>query len=201
MLGLATITGTALATYVITGGTKNKELTTGKPTEVLIENKVLNLEASFKGGLNTLSFEPTDADTEGRVTSTGGGNMTLTLVLKVVVENLDYLKSIKITTAVNQTTTDIETYVNTPDILTLSPESNSKWADGVWTEQAEGEFIKEVTLEWTWNETTFDGVAPCLYYDGAGSSVEIDDVVTTMDAFKTAVANVSSYTINIEAEN
>ena len=80
VLGIAAITSSALAAYIITGGATEGTADVN-PSEVVIENKVVDLKVGAVS--EELLFQPTTSVTEGAITTSGNGNLTVAIPLTV----------------------------------------------------------------------------------------------------------------------
>ena len=186
VLGVAAVTSSALAAYIITGGTVDKESPVGV-TPIDVENNVVSLEVT---GLDNaaLILQPEVAESEGRVKTTGAGKMKLTFTLKMVTEKKGLIPDITISVAENPGGTLV-----TGNYITLPTETNLTKDDF-----GEGSpFTAEVTLEWGWG-SNFGNEAPTTYFneDEAGALIADAKVVETMNNFKTATVGHPGFTIS-----
>lgn len=191
VLGVAAVTSSALAAYIITGGTVEKESPVGV-TEVDVQNKVVNLEVT---GLDsaTLVLQPEAVVSEGRVTTTDAGKMKLTFTLTMDAESQDLIPDITISVAENPDGGLVSgNYITLPAETTLRKTDFGKGPD----------FTKEVTLTWGWG-STFGNVEPTTYFNegGAGASIPDATVVKTMTDFETATVEHPGFTISFAKAN
>ena len=181
VLGIAAITSSALAAYIITGGVDRYEGTTN-PTDVVIYNRVTSLKCAETD--LTLNFASTKT-ISGRVQD---DNMVMVgeeetelppdfeVVLDLTMNASDkgYIPALSVT--VTPSKEDTAGYLVVPAVGNITSAN--------WTGDAEP-FTYKLTLTWKWG-AAFGGVEPTKYFNegGAGYSTPISDVVTTMEAFK-----------------
>lgn len=181
VLGIAAITSSALAAYIITGGDNHYE-TTSDPTDVIIDNRVTSLGCTPTDV--ALNFASTKT-TSGRVRD---DNMVMVgeeetelppdfeVVLDLTMNSKDkgYIPALSVT--VTPSKEDTAGYLVVPTVENITSAN--------WTGVAEP-FTYKLTLTWKWG-AAFGGVEPTKYFNegGKGYSTPISDVVTTMEAFK-----------------
>ena len=181
VLGIAAITSSALAAYIITGGVDRYE-GTANPTDVVIDNRVTSLNCNETD--LTLNFASTKT-TSGRVQD---DNMLMVgdvktevapdfvVVLDLTMEANDkgYIPALSVT--VTPSKEDTAGYLVVPTVENI--------ASANWTGDAKP-FTYKLTLTWKWG-AAFGGVEPTTYFNegGAGYSTPIKDVLTTMENFK-----------------
>ena len=187
VLGVAAVTSSALAAYIITGATVEKESPVGV-TQVDVVNNVVNLEVA---GLDnaTLVLQPEQQVTEGRVTTNDTGKMKLTFTLTMETEKKDLIPDITISVVENPEGTLVTgNYIILPTEKTLTKDDFGEGSP----------FTTGVTLEWGWG-SNFGGVAPTTYFNegGAGASIKDDKVVETMTDFEEATVEHPGFTISI----
>lgn len=156
VLGLATITGTALATYVITGQVKDAT-TDVNPSEVLIENRTVALTASVAEG-DKLLFQPETQVTSGRLQTLELGSLSITLNVTAETEQQDYIKDISVVVSVKSGTAVSNNYVTLPEDTTIK--SSSFTGSG-------GTFTASTKLTRSWG-TEFGSTDPCTYFNTGG---------------------------------
>lgn len=188
ILGISAITSSALAAYIITGGTRNTNQDVD-PSEVVIKNNTVTLSASLDEG-ETLLFQPTTPYTgPGILRSNGTGDMEVTLNLSVVAENEEAIGVTTITvkevrkSADGGTTPSAGNYIVLPTEKTVQP--------GSFT--GSGTFTTSVELEWTWG-SAFGEVDPCAHF---ANEDDVETIETKMNAFAAAV-NGSKFVIEID---
>ena len=181
VLGIAAITSSALAAYIITGGDNHYE-TTSDPTDVLIDNRVTSLDCN-----------PTDVELNFASTKTSTGrvrddNMVMVGDVKTEVAP-DFVVVLDLTMDANDkgyipalSVTVTPSKEDTAGYLVVPAVGNITSAD--WNGESKP-FTYKLTLTWKWG-AAFGGVEPTKYFNegGAGYSTPISDVVTTMEAFK-----------------
>ena len=183
VLGVAAVTSSALAAYIITGGTK-KGTGTIDPSLVEVENNVLNLTV---GPItDELIFRPAEEVATGTITSEGGGKLSVTIPL-ILTADEKKLSTLQFTIQVTEENTGTKASDPTENFVTL-PQNGATFTKtatdlGFGSADLDG----ELELAWGWG-TKFDNTDPCSYYnEGAGADDDIGDIVTTMKAFETAV--------------
>lgn len=181
VLGIAAITSSALAAYIITGGVDRYEGTTN-PTDVVIDNRVASLECAETD--LTLNFASTKT-TSGRVQDDNmvmvgeeetevAPDFVVVLDLTMKAEQKGYIPELSVT--VTPSKEDTAGYLVVPTVGNITSAN--------WTGDAKP-FTYKLTLTWKWG-AAFGGVEPTKYFNegGTGYSTPISDVVTTMEAFK-----------------
>lgn len=162
VLGLATITGTALATYVITGQVKDAT-TDVDPSEVLIENRTVALTASVAEG-DELLFQPETLVTSGRLQTSEAGSLSITLNVTAETEQQDYIKDISVVVSVKSGNAVSDKYVTLPEETTIK--SSSFTGSG-------GTFTASTELTRSWG-TKFGTTDPCTYFNtGEGKDLPL----------------------------
>ena len=189
VLGVAAVTSSALAAYIITGGTK-KGTGTIDPSEVVVENNVLNLTVGTI--TDELIFRPVNKVSPGVVTSEGGGNLTVNVPLTLKFNDAE-LDSIQFTIQVTEensgtTKASVAGYIGLPE---GGAEFTKKATDLGF---GEGDEVGTLALTWTWG-TEFDEKDPCAFYNDNHES-DLDAIVTEMEAFETAI-NGATFTVTI----
>lgn len=189
VLGIAAITSSALAAYIITGGNNNGKETVD-PADVKIENRVTSLKVAFKDNDNTLNF--TSATGTGTTVYDDGKNgkpdFTVTLTLTMTAQDKTYIPDLSITVGDGDSgSTD---YVALPSEMTITNANESpKWEGSVPT------FTMDVTLTWAWSESFTGG--PTVYYStGAGAQTDPSTIFEEMETFQNVI-NSTTYTITI----
>ena len=181
VLGIAAITSSALAAYIITGGDNHYRGETN-PTDVVIDNKVTSLKCTETD--LTLNFASTKT-TSGRVQDDnmvmiGDAKTEVAPDFKVVLDltmnakDKGYIPALSVT--VTPSKNDTAGYLVVPTVENITSAN--------WTGDAEP-FTYTLTLTWKWG-AAFGGVEPTKYFNegGAGYSTLISDVVTTMEDFE-----------------
>ena len=188
ILGISAITSSALAAYIITGGTRNTNQDV-VPSEVEIKNKTVTLRASLDEN-EVLLFEPkTPYSGPGILHSDGTGDMNVILNLSVEAENKDALGVTTVSvkeerkSADGGTTSSVGNYIVLPKEQTVQPDS---------FKGTTGTFTATVTLTWTWG-SEFGKSDPCAYF---AEEDDVETIETKMNAFATAV-NGSKFVIEI----
>lgn len=191
VLGVAAVTSSALAAYIITGGTieKNKNV---NPTDVTVTNKVVNLTVGEQSG--ELKFMPETVISGERLTTEAGdeGNLDISFLLTMDATNKEYIPDLKVTV-----TQAAGTAANEGGYVTLPATNGVINIDHNSFEGTSGSFTYTLTLTWGWGEK-FNRKDPCEYYneDEKGMEVSIDDVVTQMEAFRDAI-NATTFNVAI----
>lgn len=174
VLGIAVITSSALAAYIITGG-DNERTGEANTTTVNITNKVTNLTIVSTDA--TLNFASPEVVETGRVQDDGlSGKQDLHVEFGLKMEsaardNIPTL-NIKITPSVK----DPGNYLKVPEVSAI--EKNA------WNDNSDGTFSYTLSLDWKFG-TAFGGMSPTEYFnnDPTGKGIEISKVVSTMEGF------------------
>lgn len=194
VLGLATITGTALATYVITGGTKEDSTNEINPTDVSVLNKVVNLEVEETD--STLLFQPLTAVNSGRLQTQENGDLTVAVKLSVTASNVDYISDVGIKYSATGTAVS-EGYVAYPNKTNVT---KTEFKHNDETKKYE----VDLNLDFGWG-TKFGGKDPCTYFNEGGDGFNIpltiseetesgQSVESIMNAFSDSI-NATAFTI------
>ena len=118
VLGIAAITSSALAAYIITGGATEGSADVKKPTEIDVTNNIVDLVVGEVNG--ELLFYPEATISGNYVTSNVKGNLTITLPLSIEAgsKNLINGKNIKLSVTEKETGTLVDAgernYVTVP---------------------------------------------------------------------------------------
>lgn len=186
LLGVAAVSSSAVAAYVITGGQQSGSANLD-PSDIEIVNNTANLEVSAKD--NTLLFQPESAVSSGRLQSTGNGDLTAVITLTFDSNTQTAIPALDVTIQAKNGTDDAVTkgYIVNPENVSLTY-SDFAGSAGSWTH--------DLTLTWEWGDE-FGNTDPCTYYNtGDGSATEDATMLTELEAFKTAVAN-TTFTVSI----
>lgn len=186
LLGVAAVSSSAVAAYVITGG-KQSGSADLDPSEIVIENKTANLDVTETD--TTLLFQPESAVSTGKLQSTGNGDLTAVLTLTFDSQTQAVIPDLDVTVETQDGSNDAVTkgYIVNPEKVSLTSE-HFEGTPGSWT--------KTLTLTWSWG-AQFGNTDPCTYYNtGAGSSKDNTTMESELNAFKTAVAS-TTFTVNI----
>lgn len=185
ILGISAITSSALAAYIITGGTVAQDKTID-PTEISVDNQVVNLTVGNQVG--ELKFYPASVVESGRVTSDEAGNLTVSYELTMTADSEGKIPNITVTVAEAESGTLVSGgYVTVPEAQTITDTWNG----------SSGTFTKTLTLTWDWGDT-FGNVEPTTYFNkgGKGATTPDSEVIKTLEKFRDAVA-ASSFTVKI----
>ena len=189
VLGIAAITSSALAAYIITGGNA-KGTANVKPSTVQIDNKVVDLTVGAVSG--TLLFEPDDPVDEGAITTNGDGNLNISILLTVKAKDKESIPNYSV--AVTQEGGDVTTagYIVLPDATTVTKE-NFTFVN------AETGFTYNLPLTWSWGEA-FGRTDPAAFYNPKigvqEGDVKVTDVLDTLNKFAAAV-NATTFVVTI----
>ena len=190
VLGIAAITSSALAAYIITGGNAEGEANV-KPSTVVIDNRVVDLTVGAVSG--TLLFEPDDPVTGGAITTDGEGNRTVTIPLTVKAKDQKSIPDYNV--AVTQKGGDVTSPINYIGL----PETTTVTKDNFTSGNAETGFIYNLPLTWSWGEA-FGGTDPANFYNpkigDQEGDVKVTDVLATLNAFAAAV-NATTFVVTI----
>lgn len=189
ILGISAITSSALAAYIITGGTRNTSQDV-EPSEVEIKNNTVTLSASLAEG-ETLLFEPTTPYSgPGILRSNGNGDMSVTLNLSVEANSKEALGVTTITVTEERKSADEGTTPNAGNYIVLPSKQTVQTDSFTGTT---GTFTASVTLTWTWG-SEFGTKDPCAYF---ASEKNLETIKTKMNSFAAAV-NGSKFVIKID---
>lgn len=186
LLGVAAVSSSAVAAYVITGGNQSGSADLD-PSEIVINNKTANLEITETDV--SLLFQPETAVSSGRLQTTENGDLTAVLTLTFDSQTQDVIPDLDVTIETEDGTNDAVTkgYIVNPQDVSLTSE-NFEGSAGNWT--------YTLNLKWSWG-AEFGGDDPCTYYNtGDGSATEDATMLAELEAFKTAVAN-TTFTVSI----
>lgn len=186
LLGVAAVSSSAVAAYVITGGQQSGSADLD-PSDIEIVNNTANLKVSAKD--STLLFQPETAVSSGRLQSTGNGDLTAVITLTFDSNTQTVIPALDVTIQAKNGTDDAVTkgYIVNPENVSLTY-SNFTGSEGSWTH--------DLNLTWEWGDK-FGNTDPCTYYNtGAGTATDDDTMDTELEAFKTAVAN-TTFTVSI----
>ena len=187
VLGIAAITSSALAAYIVTGGA-TQDSANVKPSKIEIDNKVVDLSAGTVDG--TLLFQPTTPVTEGAITTSGDGNLTITILLTVKAKDQQSIPNYNVT--VTQQSGD----VTTPEYIVL-PGATAVTKDKFKSGDAENGFTYNLPLTWDWGDA-FGGTDPAAFYNPKikDGTANVTDVLATLNAFAAAV-NATTFVVTI----
>lgn len=189
VLGIAAITSSALAAYIVTGGA-TKGTADVDPSPVEIDNRVVDLKVGTVIG--TLLFEPDDPVDTGAITTDGDGNLTVTIPLTVKAKDQESIPDYKV--AVTQEGGDVTkaNYIVLPEATTVTNE------DFTFV-NAETGFTYNLSLTWSWG-SAFGGVDPAAFYNpkigDQEGGVKVTDALDTLNKFAAAV-NATTFVVTI----
>ena len=189
VLGIAAITSSALAAYIITGG-KTEGTANVNPSEVIIENKVVDLTVGKVSG--ELLFQPTTPVIEGAITTSGNGNLTITIPLTVKAKDNDSIPDYKVAVTEEGGNAAASNYIGLPDATTVTSED---FTSG----NAETGFTHNLPLTWSWG-SVFEGKDPAAFYnpkiEDTEDDVDVNDALTALNEFAKAV-NATTFVVTI----
>lgn len=187
VLGIAAITSSALAAYIITGGNDNYsgDIT---PSPIEIDNNVIYLSASIE---ENLIFYPEQTVSGEIVTTKTTGNLSVNLHLEIegAKETIDE-KTFNVTVTETSGTLVTDGYV----VLPTAKEVNGTEFSYKQNEENKSLYYKDVELTWTWG-SKFGKKDPATFYNGQGDASE---AVKGLTAFKTAVGT-SKFTVAVNS--
>ena len=186
LLGVAAVSSSAVAAYVITGGEQSGSANLD-PSDIEIVNNTANLEVTAKD--STLKFQPLTPVSSGRLQSTDNGDLTAVITLTFDSDTKEVIPDLDVTIEAKNGTDDAVTkgYIVNPE--------NKSLTYNVFT-GSEGNWTYDLELIWKWG-TEFGGGDPCTYYNsGAGRETEDATMLAELEDFKTAVAN-TTFTVSI----
>ena len=186
LLGVAAVSSSAVAAYVITGGTQSGSADLD-PSDIEIVNNTANLDITETD--TTLLFQPAQRVTSGRLQTEEDGDLTAVLDLSFDSRTNEVIPDLEVTIETGDGTNDAVTknYIVNPKSVSLTSENFTE-GTGNWT--------YKLTLTWTWG-SMFNNTDPCTYYNtGAGLSKNDTTMDSELNVFKTAVA-ATTFTVNI----
>ena len=195
VLGIAAITSSALAAYIITGGTTKGTADVQEPTGIEVTNNIVDLVVGEVSG--ELLFYPETTISGKDVTSTKVGNLKITLPLSIEAGSKGLIdgKNIKLSVTEKETGTLVDAgernYVTVPADQVIK---GSSLTDG----DSNNIYETTATLKWGWG-TTFGSKDPATYCNEqiAGGSMTASEANTLLQDFKTAVDACPGFTISI----
>ena len=195
VLGIAAITSSALAAYIITGGATEGTADVKKPTGIEVTNNIVDLEVGEVNG--QLLFYPEATISDKDVTSDVKGNLTITLSLSIEAgsKNLMNGKNIKLSVTEKETGTLVDAgdrnYVTVPADQVIEGSS-------LTDDDGNNIYETSATLKWGWG-ATFGSKDPATYCNDeiAGGRMTASEANTLLQDFKTAVAACPGFTISI----
>ena len=182
VLGIAAITSSALAAYIITGGVNER---TGKAntTTVDINNKVTNLTIETTD--TTLNFASPEVVT-GRVQDdglSGEQDLHVEFGLKMEASAKDNIPTLNV--KITPSSVDTGNYLKVPEVSAITKDA--------WKDNSDGSFSYTLSLDWKFG-TAFGGMSPTEYFnnDPVGKEIDISKVVSTMTGFAAYVNGADS---------
>ena len=190
VLGIAAITSSALAAYIITGGA-TKGSADVKPSTVEIDNKVVDLKVGTVSG--PLLFEPDEPVKVGAITTDGDGNLTVTIPLTVKAKDKESIPNYEVTvTQKGGNVISPTNYIDLPGTTTVTKENFT-------FENAETGFTYNLLLTWSWGDA-FGGIDPAAFYNpkigDEEGDVKVTEALAVLNAFAEAV-NATTFVVTI----
>ena len=205
LLAAVSTASVGLAAYVITGGQTKANTNTDKPTQIEIHNNIVDLGVTAPIG-DTLLFEPTAKVETGRLTSTGTGDLKVTLTITLDATKAENFagKEIVINATPVYTTNggekkDIGSYIVAPTNVIVDCQT-------LFTTPGTGEgetkkFTATTPLTWSWG-TKFENTDPCAWANAKDEqALPNKNLLETMNAFKASVNEVAHYNITLELKD
>ena len=195
VLGIAAITSSALAAYIITGGATEGTADVKKPTGIEVTNNIVDLKVGEVSG--QLLFYPETTISDEDVTSDVVGNLTIKLSLSIEAGSKSLMsgKNIKLSVTEKETGTLVDAgdrnYVTVPNDQVIEGSS-------LTDEDSNNIYETTATLKWGWG-TTFESKDPATYCNEkiAGGSMTASQANALLQDFKTAVDACPGFTISI----
>ena len=193
VLGLTAITSSALAAYIITGGTKSD---TGdvETTPIDVDNQVVDLDVGKI--TDKLLLYPEETVSDKTVSSDVAGKLTINIPLSVTTANKGLIEK-GFTVSVEEKdggTLVSSNYVKLPTTTTID--------DGSFVQNSGNTSLYEYTLplEWTWG-TAFgtEGLDPVAYYNAEIDALRMtaSQAAKALTDFQTAVTSCPGFTVTI----
>ena len=182
VLGIAAITSSALAAYIITGGV-NERTGEANTTTVDINNKVTNL--TIETADKTLNFASPKVVT-GRVQDdglSGEQDLHVEFGLKMEASARDNIPTLNV--KITPSPVDPGNYLKVPEVSAITKDA--------WKDNSDGSFSYTLELDWKFG-TAFGGMSPTEYFnnDPVGKEIDISEVVSTMKGFAAYVNGADS---------
>lgn len=182
VLGIAAITSSALAAYIITGGV-NERTGEANTTTVDINNKVTNLTIETTD--KTLNFASPKVET-GRVQDdglSGEQDLHVEFGLKMEASARDNIPTLNV--KITPSPVDPGNYLKVPEVSAITKDA--------WNDNSDGTFSYTLSLDWKFG-TAFGGMSPTEYFnnDPEGKEIDISKVVSTMTGFAAYVNGADS---------
>lgn len=192
VLGIAAITSSALAAYIITGGATEGTADVKKPTGIDVTNNIVDLEVGEVSG--ELLFYPEETISDKDVTSDVKGNLTIELPLSIEAGSNALMtgKTIEFTVTEKADGTLVSGgYVTVP---TAQDIAGSSLTDD------DGDNIYKTTATLKWGRgAKFGGDDPANHCNDeiAGGRMTASQANKLLEDFQTAVAACPGFTISI----
>lgn len=190
VLGIAAITSSALAAYIITGG-KNKGEANVDPSPVEIDNKVVDLTVGTVS--EELLFQPTTPVAKGAITTSGNGNLTINIPLTVKAKDRDSIPNYNVAvTEEGKGVTSPINYIKLPETTTVTKD---KFTSG----NTETGFTYNLPLTWSWGSAfgETNPTDPAAFYNSKiEEGTDVNVVLNELNAFATAV-NATTFVVTI----
>ena len=182
VLGIAAITSSALAAYIITGGV-NERTGEANTATVDINNKVTNLTIETTD--KTLNFASPKVVT-GRVQDdglSGEQDLHVEFGLKMEASARDNIPTLNV--KITPSPVDPGNYLKVPEVSAITKDA--------WKDNSDGSFSYTLELDWGFG-TAFGGKSPTEYFnnDPVGKEIDISEVVSTMEGFAAYVNGADS---------
>lgn len=183
VLGIAAITSSALAAYIITGGV-NERTGEANTTTVDINNKVTNLTIETTD--KTLNFASPEVVETGRVQDdglSGKQDLHVEFGLKMEASARDNIPTLNV--KITPSLVDPGNYLKVPEVSAITKDA--------WNDNSDGSFSYTLELDWEFG-TAFGGMSPTEYFnnDPVGKGKDISEVVSTMVGFAAYVNGADS---------
>lgn len=189
VLGIAAITSSALAAYIITGGATEGSADV-KPSRVEIDNKVVDLKVGVVS--KELLFQPTTPVEEGAITTSGNGNLTINIPLTVKAKDQGSIPDYNVTVREEGKGVTTGEYIVLPGTIKVTK-------DNFTFVNAETGFTYNLPLTWSWG-SAFGGSDPAEFYNpkikDTEDDVDVNDALTALNAFAEAV-NGTTFVVTI----
>ena len=198
VLGITAITSSALAAYIITGGTIDKDSTVDN-TDVTITNNVVDLQDPVITG--KLLFYPEQLVSEGTVTTNQTGNLTINVKLTVKAATEGAIPPMQVVITATGDSTALSTgYITLPNgedkaITSTVPIANNNF-DGTEAEDGSlSDWTYTFDLKWNWG-SALNKTDPATYVNTNTSTPT--DASQKMNAFANAVNAIESFNLSFE---
>ena len=195
VLGIAAITSSALAAYIITGGATEGTADVKKPTGIEVTNNIVDLKVGEVS--DELLFYPETTISGEDVTSNEKGNLTINLHLSIEAGSKTLMNGKNIELSVTEKATGTLVDAGDRNYVTVPADQVIK-GSSLTDNDGDNTYETTATLKWGWG-STFGSKDPATFCNEqiAGGSMTASQANTLLQDFKTAVDACPGFTISI----